>query len=106
MGCNILTGYWQALMLSQSCSKDLAAARLISPTEDPNKNKVVASAYMLYDSTSSPPAAEIKKLVDYCHNNGLRLVIGADENAHNVVWRSSVTNIRGKLLLEYIAKKV
>ena len=41
-------------------------------------------------------------MVDYCHSNGLRLIIGADANAHNVVWGSSDTNIRGKSLLEYI----
>ena len=62
--------------------------------DEPSKDVVVAAAYMPYDSTSSPPAAEIKNLVDYCHNNGLRLIIGADANAHNVVW--------GYFLIEYI----
>ena len=35
-------------MLSQFCSTDSAAARIIPPKDEPSKNVVVAAAYMSY----------------------------------------------------------
>ena len=67
-----------------------------------NKNIVIASIYMPFDSRQPPPSQLTKDLIDFCEQQNWSLIIGSDANSHNVVWGSSNDNARGDHLLEYI----
>jgi hypothetical protein len=64
-------------------------------------NLVVASSYL--PITSDIPSPEMERLVEYCEQQGLPLVIGCDTNAHHLAWGRHECNNRGNLLAEYIA---
>ena len=42
-------------------------------------------------------------MIEYCRSMNIELIVGCDANAHQEVWGSTVVNIRGVELLEYIA---
>ena len=56
---------------------------------------------MPHDFTEHPNP-RLGELVEYCENNKLPLIIGADANLHHTVWGSSDVNPRGSKLLEFI----
>ncbi|XP_043483556.1 uncharacterized protein LOC122512018 [Leptopilina heterotoma] len=62
---------------------------------------VVGSAYFPYDNKNNPPI-EVRRLVDYCMEKGLPLLLGCDANSQHTVWGSSKDNQRGQELLEYL----
>ncbi|XP_046751341.1 uncharacterized protein LOC124414441 [Diprion similis] len=69
----------QTVRLSQFWSRDLAATSIKLKRE-----KV------------------LKKVVSYCTDKGLYLVVGCDANSHHTIWVSSNTNKRGTALQEYL----
>ncbi len=62
----------------------------------------MGSAYFLSDSVTVPPLIESKKLVKYCSEKRLELLIGSDANTHHTVWGSSDVNPRGGCLCKYL----
>jgi hypothetical protein len=44
---------------------------------------IVESVYMPYDSGDLPLQAEVKKLLAYASNKGLKLLLGCDANSHH-----------------------
>ncbi|XP_008208797.1 uncharacterized protein LOC103316527 [Nasonia vitripennis] len=48
------------------------------------------------------PTEEVTRLVEYCEERGLSLVVGCDATAHHLVWGHTNTNDRGTTLLEYL----
>ncbi|XP_049950675.1 uncharacterized protein LOC126457962 [Schistocerca serialis cubense] len=58
---------------------------------------MLASAYLPYED-SSPPALEVRRLVETCHQQCDQLLVGSDANAHNLVWGSKDTNSRDAAL--------
>ncbi|OXU32169.1 hypothetical protein TSAR_012298 [Trichomalopsis sarcophagae] len=47
-------------------------------------------------SKRESPTEEVSRLVEYCEERGLPLVVGCDANAHHLVWGSTNTNDRGR----------
>ena len=86
-----------ATMLSQFCDRDLVVIK----TDWGKRQVIFASSYMPGDTTDIP-SANLRLLVTYCEHNNLPLVIGADSNAHHLVWGSTNINPRGDKLLEYL----
>lgn len=90
-----------AMILNQFSDDDLVAVRVCrGPCE--GGDFVVASAYLPYDSPRAPPGPFFARLVDYCRESGLELLVGMDANSHHTVWGSSDVNLRGEELLQYI----
>lgn len=90
------------LTMMNLISGDLTAIRFKYNTGAAAKEVIIASVYLPYDSISPPPTQEMVELVDYCRAANLQLIMGADSNAHNIVWGSTNTNNRGEYLLEFI----
>ncbi|KAG5887603.1 hypothetical protein JTB14_002612 [Gonioctena quinquepunctata] len=73
---------------------DITAIKTTYIKDGVERNIVLASVYMPYDSTSPPPSEQVRALVKHCEDHKLQLIIGADANAHNTVWGSTDTNTR------------
>ncbi len=58
------------------------------------------SAYL--DILKEPISNEMNKLVVFCYNEKIPLIIGMDSNAHSVLWGSSENNRRGDRLEEWL----
>ena len=67
-----------------------------------NQNIIFCSAYFPFDSPDPPPSKLMVELVKYVRSQKLKLICGADSNAHNQVWGSSNDNHRGEALLDFI----
>ncbi|XP_043480439.1 uncharacterized protein LOC122510092 [Leptopilina heterotoma] len=94
----ILTKGVNATPLLDLCSGDLMV--VVTNLEGIDKT-VVGSAYFPYDNKINPPI-EVRRLVDYCMEKGLPLLLGCDANSQHTVWRSLKHNQRGQKLLEYL----
>ncbi|XP_043469809.1 uncharacterized protein LOC122503369 [Leptopilina heterotoma] len=94
----ILTKGVNATPLLDLCSGDLMV--VVTNLEGIGKT-VVGSAYFPYDNKNNPPI-EVRRLVDYCMEKGLPLLLGCDANSQHTVWGSSKDNQRGQELLEYL----
>ena len=60
---------------------------------------LVCSSYMPIDCPNAPGDI-ISSAVTYCSGKQLALIIGCDSNAHNTIWGSKDTNVRGHSLLD------
>ena len=69
-----------------------------------NPMKWIVSAYFDGEDNEIPPAM-LKKVVRKCQEDNIQLVICCDANAHNIVWGSTDTNIKGERLFEYIVSE-
>ncbi len=63
----------------------------------------VCSVYL--DILRDPVMEELERLVDFCEARRIALIIGADANAHSVLWGSNDTNSRGTKIEEWILTK-
>jgi hypothetical protein len=64
-----------------------------------NRELVVTSAYLPYDSDEPPPSKEAKD-IDYCYSRKKQLIIGCDAIVHHILWGSTGVNPRGESLME------
>ncbi len=90
--------YWPVGELS---TKDLAVVAL-----EPKGNLshlYVASGY--FDITEVAPPMEADKLVAYCNNKKIPLILGVDTNAHSPWWGELDSNPRGVKLEDWINSK-
>ena len=82
------------------CNKDLTVIKIELPRrEGCARSVVIASAYSPYDSVDDPPPNGVRKLIRYCQEEGVWLVLGCDANAHHTIWGSTNINPRGEALL-------
>jgi len=78
-------------------SRDLIAIRTRWPSDD----VVLASGYLPGDENIFP-SREMIRLINYCENNSIPLVLGCDANAHHTSWGSSNTNLRGEMFVDFL----
>jgi hypothetical protein len=62
----------------------------------------VGSAYIPFDSDDLPLQEEVKKLVAYARNKGLKLLGSCDANSYHEMWGSTDVKPRGENLLDFI----
>jgi hypothetical protein len=91
-------------LLDFSC-RDLTVIKVKYHVAGADKDLVLASAYLPYDSPNPPPSEELERLERFCGHLNLQIIIGADANAHHIVWGSSNTKSRGESLLEFIISR-
>lgn len=89
-------------LLPQFSNGDLVAAVATLSTNEQYFKFLLVSAYLPYDSTSPPPSSELEGVVEYSRAEKIAIIIACDSNAHNIVWGSTNTNLRGSSLLEFI----
>lgn len=99
----IVTRGIRATMLPQLSGRDVTTVLVRVKWANGERNIIICSAYFPYDSPSPPPPEGVVKVIDFCKNKGLPLVMGCDANSHHEVWGSSDTNARGEKLLEYLS---
>lgn len=92
----------EPFMLNQFVDGDLVVVR-VSRKEEEGGDFIVISAYMPHDSAEPPPGPLMEKVVEYCRNEGIPMIVGADTNAHHTQWGSSDVNRRGESLLQFLA---
>ena len=83
--------------LMNMSDRDVIAAILVLPTGP----MCFAAVYMdiLNNEVISP---NVHKLVTYCQEQGIKLVINSDTNAHSPLWGCEETNARGEKLEDFI----
>ena len=82
-----------------SCS-DLVAFFVKYFEDGAERQLVVCSAYLSYDSEDPPPSRELEELVQYCESENL--IMGCYPNAHHAAWGSTNYNGRGEALMEFL----
>jgi hypothetical protein len=81
--CILIRGL-ESVNLPQFGTKDQTAARVEYTAKGRKFNLVVVSSYL--PITNDIPSPEMERLVEYCEQQGLPLVIGCDSNAHHFAW--------------------
>lgn len=87
--------------IPQFCSEDLVTIKL-ERGGCGDRDLILSSAYLPYDSLIGPPGPLIEQLTGFCSLNKHTLVIACDANSHHIVWGSSDINPRGTELLEFL----
>ncbi len=80
--------YWPMESLS---NRDLAAVMLIAN----GRSNLIVAASCYCDIKLEVVTPAMKKLVDFCSNRKIPMVIGMDSNAHSSLWGEENTNGRG-----------
>jgi splicing factor 45 len=88
--------------LLKFCSRDATTVRITYTYGGGNRELVVSSAYLPYDSDEPPPSKEVTDIIDYCYRTKKQLTIGCDANEHHTLWVSTDVNPRGESLMEYL----
>lgn len=91
-------------LLHDFTNKDMTAVDMkIETCKGVFKEIVLCSIYFPSDTkTSEMITKELISLVSHCNNKRKELIIGCDSNAHNEVWGSKRTNVRGEMLMDFI----
>ena len=99
--CIITKGVKSVYCLPQFCDRNSTVVCISYCTMGQVKEIVVASIYMPIDEQVI--TGYLDSLVQYCNANNKHLIIGADTNAHHILWGSDSCNHRGNELCEYLA---
>lgn len=101
--CVVVNKQWNAAMIPQFCGNDLMAVKLSVNLGEVTRDIVVASAYFPFYSPTPAPEKVVEDLVNHCNLSKTPLVMSCDANAHNVLWGSTDTNVRGTQVAEFIS---
>ena len=99
--CILANSAIDASLLSELTTRDICAIVVNLTNENSVGKYVYCSAYLPHDE--SAPTDDFKKVVSYCENKAIPLIVGSDANAHHIIWGSSDINIRGSELMEYLS---
>jgi hypothetical protein len=99
--CIYIRNHINALPLLEFCSRDATTVRITYTYGGSNRELVVSSAYLPYDSDEPPPSKEVH-IIDYCHSRKKQLIMGCDANAHHRLWGSTGVNPRVEISMEYL----
>jgi hypothetical protein len=64
--CIYIRNHINALPLLEFCSRDATTVRLTYTFGGGNRELVVTSAHLPYDSDEPPPTKEVRDIIDYC----------------------------------------
>ena len=103
--CILISKSINHFCLSEYMTQDLVSIQVqLELGNNASQDVVIASAYFAGDNNEVPPV-EVQELVRHCNLKKIPLIIGCDSNAHNEVWGSSDTNVRGEYLFEFLIKE-
>jgi hypothetical protein len=89
-------------LLPAFSGRDLVAVLVKYLEHGTERQVVICSAYLPYDSEDPPPTKELEELIRYCDGEHLYLIIGCDSNTHHTAWGSTNCNGRGEALVEFL----
>ncbi|XP_029679487.1 uncharacterized protein LOC115245345 [Formica exsecta] len=94
----------EAQLMPEFCSRDVVAVTVdfLKFITGETGRVVVSLVYFPHEEEGSLPPGLVARLVEYCQDKGLPLIVGCDANGHHTVWGSTNINNRGKRLLEYL----
>lgn len=101
--CIYVAKHINAAVVPNFCFRDLVAVLIRYTVAGEEREVIVCSAYLPYDSPTPPPSEELVALIEYCRVKGLGLIVGCDANSHHTIWGSTDINRRGQALLEYLS---
>ncbi|XP_063547801.1 uncharacterized protein LOC134755209 [Cydia strobilella] len=92
--CIYISRNIMAQPLTQFCSRDVCAIKLLRTQNSSLPEIVLASTYMAAED--EPPPVEMNNLIRYCERERLELVISADCNGHHNLWGMETNNKRAQ----------
>jgi hypothetical protein len=99
--CIYIRNHINALPLLEFYSRD--ATTVITYTYGGgNRELVVTSAYLPYDSDEPPTSKEMRDIIEYCYSRKKQLIIDCDANARHTLWGNTGVSTRGESLMEYL----
>jgi hypothetical protein len=98
--CIYIRNRINALPLLEFCFRDATTVRITYAYGAGNRELVVTSTHLPYDSDELPPSKEMKDIIDYCYGRKKQLIIGCDTHAQHTLWGSTGVNPRGESLME------
>lgn len=102
--CIVATKDVEITMLPQFCDGDLTSVQINTDMAEQGENIIICSAYMPFDAAEERPGSMVMKISEFCSENTIPLIIGADTNSHHPLWGSSDTNQRGRELVNFLAQ--
>nr|XP_021000265.2 uncharacterized protein LOC107445889 [Parasteatoda tepidariorum] len=99
--CILIDKDIKVLPLTDFIHRDLTAVKVRLNIEGRDREIVFCLVYLPYEE-KAPPDQTLHKLLQFCAENSLQVVLGLDCNAHHTVWGSTDTNKRGECLLKFI----
>lgn len=79
----------------------MTTVRITERSEGNQRELIVTSAYLSYDSDKYPPTKEMRDAIDYCNRRG-KQVTGCDANVHHILRGSNDINPRRESEVEYL----
>jgi hypothetical protein len=84
ISCIYIRNHINVFPLLEFFSRDVATVMTYS-SEENNRELIVTSAYLSYDSDKPPPSKELEKVIDHCSSNRKLLIIRCDANEHHIL---------------------
>ena len=88
------------LPLNQFTDRDIVSTILANPASR-KSCVIISSVYWAHDSNDIP--LTLTNLIQFSSNKNIPIIIGADVNAHNTSWGSTNTNVRGRILEDFLS---
>lgn len=101
--CIVMTKGLKATIMPQYSSGDITTIVVNIHNGNSNEELLLTSLYMPYEEQNTIPCDTAKEVIEFSTSSGIPIIIGADCNAHHILWGSSDTNGRGEKLVEYLA---
>lgn len=101
--CIITTKGLKATFMPQFSSSDVTTVQINVRKGNVNEELILSSVYMPYEEQQNIPDNTARDAIEFSASSGIPIIIGADCNAHHIIWGSSDTNRRGELLAEYLS---
>lgn len=90
-------------LLPSFCDGDTTVVSIMTYEEGINKEILVCSGYLPYDSCGYVMNPKIVELIEYAKLQNIPVILGLDANAHHILWGSKDINDRGASLIEFIS---
>lgn len=101
--CIVASKELNATLLPQYSSGDVTTVLINTKNGDDSEEFLLSSFYLPYEEQHKIPDDTARDAIEFSASSGIPIIIGADCNAHHILWGSSDTNSRGEKLVEYLA---
>lgn len=101
--CIVTSKELKATLLPQFSSGGVTTIHINILNGNTNEELLLCSLYMPYEEKINIPCKMASDVINYSSDSGIPIIIGADCNAHHILWGSSDTNMRGEKLVEFLA---
>lgn len=100
--CIVTSKELTATLMPQYSSGDITTIIIRIRNSNDIEEIILSSLYMPYEEQIKIPDDTAREAIEFSASSGIPIIIGADCNAHHILWGSSNTNKRGEKLVEYL----